>query len=167
MTEKKLFIMLLAVICLSVCFATPSQKGKGHQIISTEQIESAESNNKYDFLLGTYTMEEDDACSCKMKLTIDKKDEEYTYHLITGKRDIKGIIKILDEDDELYVQLPEVEWSESQSPESPNPSKDIFGADFYYNKEDNSFLVQNYGDSMNYFVIFSECSDNKYVILKK
>ena len=140
--------------------------------------------NEYDFLLGTYEGGEDTA---SIRLTIGKEGGKYTYHLVSARRNLEGYAEIQEGEDNLWVVLPDVKWDDYQgdltngnrladADDAAEPNKDenleseasadVYGVDLFVDRETGALYMQNYGNAMNYYVIFSEC-DVKHILWEK
>ncbi len=108
----------------------------------------------------------------KLSFEFTVKDTAVHYTFTSPKRTIENIAKITTNND---VTLYGFEWSEyaggaiddgsedvATKKEPPLPTELGFNINFH----DNEFMIQNYGNAMNYFVIIEEASE-KYVIFKK
>ena len=92
--------------------------------------------------------------------------------LTTTKQDVKGVVNIPDEDHSMLVQLSEIIWADYKEGVNDSdeldkiPSQEVFGVNFEYDSDEGTLTLQNYGNVMNYYLVFEEC-DCKYIILKK
>jgi len=161
MKTKKILIVLFSLFALASCGNKSTQNQKGDA-----------GADKYDFLLGTYSLDKEFCEDCGMILTIEKEVGKYVYRLTTTKQDVKGLVNVLDEEHSMSVQLPEIKWADyKEGVKDPDeldqiPSQEVFGINFEYDADTGTLMLQNYGNTLNYFLMFEEC-DCKYIILKK
>ena len=162
MAKIKFFIVLMAMCMLVACNNQNSNTQNTNVENSDEQTGTSQSEDKYQFLTGTYVLDEEkcEGVDCggdcgKLTLTITAENGIYGYHLITSKQEITGVAEIIDEDNTVTVHLPDVKYLEDAS-----------GANFDYDPEDHTLGMRNDGSSMNYNLIFPEVKC-RYVFLKK
>ncbi|WP_299897196.1 hypothetical protein [uncultured Aquimarina sp.] len=98
--------------------------------------------DSYQLYSRTYVLEETASCGLEIKLTGDQ------YHLKTSKREHTGTYKIQDG----YITFKGLL--------ADNPKREVQGS---YSKDE--IVIQNYGNAMNQFTVFEECSDQKYLRL--
>ena len=121
---------------------------------------------------GFYEEQAENEETCIISLQIEKKEEAYRYHLITAVKNQKGRAR-LKKDTEgkgVYIVLEGIKWSEtSEEAALPKHGKTIgkeaaYDVDAFFTDEE--MVIQNTGNSMNYFVKLGEC-DKKYIHLIK
>ncbi|MBL3658882.1 hypothetical protein [Fulvivirga sediminis] len=126
------------------------EKGKAQSTLKSYNNEQKQAENnfvdqsKYD---GQYILMA--ANDCQLQIDISGG----IYHLETSKRKLKGTIEILKNNQQVYLLFKRLIGDD--------PGEDVSGK-----YEDNSIIIQNYGNSMNQYTRLSECSD-KYLVLKK
>ncbi|WP_299221817.1 hypothetical protein [uncultured Aquimarina sp.] len=101
-------------------------------------------NGSYEIHKKTYTLETESPC----KLTVVLEDNRY--YLKTNKREHSGTFLVKDGSITFEGLLTD------------EPKVEVQGA--YY---ENEIVIQNYGNSMNPFIVFGECDDQKYLHLRK
>lgn len=95
-------------------------------------------NNK---ISGIYLISDNKICNESIKIEL-KKDSFFIYEGVNLKG--KGIYKLIEDNSNTYLQMNSIEG--------------------LYKRD--SIIIQNYGNSMNEFVLFSEC-DAKYLYFIK
>lgn len=121
---------------------------------------------------GLYKEQTENDETCIISLQIEKQQETYSYHLITTTRNQKGKAHLKKDivGNSVYVILEDVEWSEtSEDVALPHDRKDtdqetVYDVEAFFT--DGEIVIQNTGNSMNYFVKLGEC-DKKYIHLAK
>ncbi len=119
---------------------------------------------------GVYVKDEE--TKCNLQLTISFSEGEFFYKLQTPSRTLSDKVSFFRDLDEqiVYINLDGIEWAESLggidengNPKNPvnDTQKGIEGV-----LSGDSIYIQNYGNSMNYYVKLAECED-KYLFLKK
>lgn len=124
-------------------------------------------------LLGTYKFSI--PSGCKITLTINRLKGNFYYHMITTERNLKGKVTFSRSLDEKlnYINFHGIEWAESSGDVSEGPDDDdrkpkqptpaiVEGL-----LDDNEIIIQNYGNAMNYYTKLGECTDEKYIHLRK
>lgn len=117
----------------------------------------------------------DESEYCPMQVEIKKEGVIYTYKMTTTKNEYKGQVAFHrpDKDDSsLYIEFPDIMWAEdrgnlglAESEEDMPASSETWGVLGLWNG-DQSIIIQNAGNSMNYYIKIGEC-DVKYIILEK
>ncbi len=115
-----------------------------------------------------------DETPCDLAVTITKKDGEYFFRLKTNLRDIKGEVSFMRdiEANETYISFEGIKWAEYGGDMSKPNKKvtteksrkipdSIEGA-----YSENEIIIQNDGNSMNYYVKLGDC-DRKFIRLVK
>ncbi|GAA3760397.1 hypothetical protein [Flavobacterium ginsengiterrae] len=133
--------------------------------------------NENESIEGIYETQLDDTESteCKISLQISKTAKGYSYFLKTNKRKLKGIANFTTEKSgEQFLKLEGIKWDEyegdisnEEENDSISNSKELeipVGISANYVKD--TLTIQNYGNSMNYYTILSECG-RKYIRLIK
>lgn len=106
------------------------------------------SNSCFAFDLdGKYVL--DSSYDCSIEIVIDR---EHFYSRV-NKSEMRGKLGIVNEDNELYLTFHGLVGS---FPES----------DVKAEYKDSMIFIQNYGNSINDFTVFADCS-SKYLILEK
>ncbi len=107
-------------------------------------------------IAGKYVINYDETsefCKCKLEILISKSKGTYYYHITSEKRNKKGKVKISRDSEANYISFEGLIGDENAGELSGDLS-------------DDSIIIQNTGNSMNYYVRLSEC-DAKYIYLKK
>jgi len=101
------------------------------------------SEGKKDVIVGVYLLK-----SCengRFKIKIEKKENLYTYNILDLRSIIeKGNLEVLEEDGIVYLIFGKIEG--------------VF--------DKKSIVIQNYGNSMNEYILFTQC-DEKYLSFEK
>jgi len=119
-------------------------------------------------------LEDGAAPGCQITLDIVKRQAQYFYTLISDTT-YKGKVSISKSEDgkESYVTFEGIEWAEyegdiSNDSEEEREQKPVMklpvGIDGQL--QDKEIIIQNYGNSMNYYVKLAGCGD-KYIRLVK
>ena len=167
MTNKQILIAFIAMGMLAAC---NSKKN------NTQNADTENSAGKYDYLIGTYNLVDPQSCGDgSMTLTIKADNGNYTYQLKTPAQNVEGKVEIIEGDCSVILELPDVKFAEykgaipedKSADEMPN-LQEMYGVSLMYSNEDGtpSLSIQNYGNEMNYYVIFKEF-DCKYLFLEK
>ena len=101
----------------------------------------------------TGTYKTDTAKDCVIELIITSQSDGYHYKIKTSTREQEGLLEITKIEQEVYLKFIGLLGTE--------PKDEIEGQ--YTNK---TIVIQNYGNSMNQYLNFSEC-DIKYLELLK
>lgn len=116
--------------------------------------------------------ESDSVKTCPMRIEITKKDGSYRYHLKNHTLDKSGKVGFDRdlEEQSVFIIFKGIEWAENEGEldNDGNPKyKTGLPTDIDAVIEDDSeLIIQNYGNSMNYYVKFANC-DEKYIHLTK
>ena len=124
---------------------------------------------------GTYVVinEPDAADQCNMTITIEQVGKSYMYKFLSDTRALSGKLSVVanQEKDGYNITFEGIEWSECEGALDDNgePKAEealplpvgITGV-----IKDKQITIQNYGNSMNYYVQLEDCS-NKYILLQK
>ncbi|MCF6279657.1 MAG: hypothetical protein L3J14_04855 [Flavobacteriaceae bacterium] len=116
--------------------------------------------------------------NCDLTLSFFKSKGEYYYNYKSNDRSLKGKVSF-SRGDNLYINLENIEYAEDYFDVSL-PEEDIekskkykelkkigkrkIGIECQYNSEE--IIIQNYGNSMNYYVKLYDCGE-KYIHFKK
>jgi hypothetical protein len=130
--------------------------------------------SKAEDITGTYYAESIDGQSesCNMSVLIKKGPKAYIYEFTINGEKIKGKATVKENDNkETYINFEGIKWAEYEGDISQDPEKGDttslelpVGIDgLLAGKE---ITIQNYGNSMNYYVKFAGC-DEKYIRLVK
>ena len=141
----------------------------------SENIKPLEGNSKNGKALfeieGHYQLKKGN--SCKMNLTLYYQKNQLKYRLKTDTHDYSddAEIELNDAKDGYYITFKNIEWSEylggldnEGEPIDKNLEipKSVSGT--LYKDE---ILIQNYGNSMNYYVVFEDCGEKYIELVKK
>lgn len=119
---------------------------------------------------GVYVNNEE--TKCNLQLTISFSEGEYFYKLKTPIRTLSDKVTFFRdlEEQKVYINLEGIEWAESLGSidENGNPKNPVHDTQKGIEGElaGDYIYIQNYGNSMNYYVKLEDCKD-KYVFLKK
>ncbi|WP_344930957.1 hypothetical protein [Aquimarina addita] len=117
--------------------------------------------------------------NCNLTFNIFKKNNKYHYKFKSKKREISNYLDIIEEDKVLYLNFKGIEWYENKGELGPEYFEDIPDSliqkkeetlptevsALFENKEMN-FVIQNYGNSMNYYTKLEEGCE-KYLYFSK
>jgi hypothetical protein len=95
-----------------------------------------------------------------VNLIIIKNDNGYKYKMAAPNRSLEGNINISD--DHEYLILDGIQWASLEIDEIPQELPESVSV--YIDK--NELIIQNYGNSMNNYVIFDDIGE-KYIHLTK
>lgn len=125
-------------------------------------------------ICGKYETNEEQG-GCPMTLLILNNKGDLNYILTTINESYKGKISITREleieNTKIYIKLEGIQWAEYKGDISKDESinEDIqgrpVGIDGLLNE--NEIIIQNYGNAMNYYVKFQECSQKYIYLIKK
>lgn len=123
-------------------------------------------------LIGNYKLAKEEGCN--LTIEISKSKGAYYYHFKSTKRTLKGKVTFSRSLNEkvVYLNLNGIEWAENSgdiSKEGPDDGKQIGYLPTIVEGllSDNEIIIQNYGNAMNSYTKLGECSDEKYIHLKK
>ena len=122
---------------------------------------------------GNYTIEDNDY-GCELNLTLFYENNKLKYKLITGTRELSDDVEIElnEEKNGYYITLTNIEWSECKMIEYDAENDEQIDSDLPLpvgiqgSLYQNEIIIQNTGNSMNYYVQLGEC-DLKYIRLIK
>lgn len=101
---------------------------------------------------GTYKSK--DFKGCPISLIITSGSDGYHYKIKIKTREKEGRLKILKEGSDVYLSFVGLIGKK--------PKKEVEGQ-----INGNSIVIQNYGNTMNEYLVFSECNNTKYIELSK
>lgn len=90
---------------------------------------------------------------CNLEIVVNRENGNYHYKINSEFHNETGILKIKEIENELYFEF--------EGLFGVNPREEISGK-----LMNNIIIIQNYGNSMNQYLRFSEC-DTKFIELKK
>jgi hypothetical protein len=127
---------------------------------NTQKTENSEDNKSADTLIkseniatdysGTYKTED---ATCTLSIVISKSENQYSYVITETKKEYKGNLSIENSDGEVYFTF--------DSEIGDNKAGSISAK-----YENNTLIIQNYGNAMNEYHFFKQC-DLKYIELTK
>jgi 5-hydroxyisourate hydrolase-like protein (transthyretin family) len=97
--------------------------------------------------------------NCNLKINITNHRGNYTYHLISYSKNIKGRLKLSFSKNDYFAALVGTKISESGKLVKENDPIRI-------QIQNDTITIQNYGNSMNYYVQLNDCSE-KFIKLAK
>ncbi|WP_156166815.1 hypothetical protein [Pedobacter sp. BMA] len=186
MLITKVFYTILFVFFTLILFSCTNNN---HKLISSSIKDStiksssdlpipkqiSPSSGPADEIAGTYNIvnEPVETDKCSMTITISKDAKGYTYTFTSDSRSLKGKLSVetTAENNGYYITLEGIEWSEYEGPlDDEGDPKAKEGLDLPVGVDallqDHSITLQNYGNSMNYYVKLADCG-KKYILLKK
>ncbi|WP_316799612.1 hypothetical protein [Pedobacter frigidisoli] len=188
LTSKRSLIILfssLTIILFSCTDNNPPAVSGGikDSLIKSDSVQYAKhipkqispSSGPADEIAGTYNIvnEPVETDKCSMTITISKDAKGYTYSFTSDSRSLKGKLSVetTAENNGYYITLEGIEWSEYEGElDDEGEPKAKEGLDLPVGVDallqDHSITLQNYGNSMNYYVKLADCS-KKYIVLKK
>lgn len=115
-----------------------------------------------DTLIGIYKFA--NGSSCHLTIEISKSKGLYYYHFKSPVRALQGKVTFSRSLDEnlVYINFNRIEWEENGGDIPKSLPTSVGGL-----LSDNEITIQNYGNAMNSYVKLGECSDEKYIQLKK
>lgn len=124
-------------------------------------------------LIGSYKLAKEEGCN--LTIEISKSKGAYYYHFKSTKRTLKGKVTFSRSliEKVIYINLNGIEWAENSgdiSKEGPDDEgKEIGSLPTIVEGllSDNEIIIQNYGNAMNSYTKLGECSNEKYIHLKK
>lgn len=121
-------------------------------------------------LIGTY--KPDSETPCVLTIKISKSKGEYYYHFKSTIRTLTGKVTFNRslEENLVYISFNGIEWEdysgEVGSDDGPKETEYLpIVVDGLLS--DDKIVIQNYGNAMNAYTKLAECSDVKYIYLKK
>ncbi|MFC7345850.1 hypothetical protein ACFQO9_03830 [Chryseobacterium zhengzhouense] len=188
-------VLLFCIIVLAIIFITGFDRGRmpkreeleytqenldtikkadSTTTITSENINSLKDNSEKEKKIfeieGHYQLKKGN--SCKMNLTLYYQKNQLKYKLKTDTHEFSddAEIELNEAEDGYYITFKNIEWSEYLGgldnegdpieKDLPIP-KEVSGT--LYKDE---IIIQNYGNSMNYYVVF-ECGDKYIELIKK
>ena len=157
--------LFLAILCLISC---ENRK-------TNSPIQDTSKTKILDSISGFYKTEIDSNYSetCELSVEIRKNKNQYTYHLKTDLRDVKGKVGFVrDSPNELYIVFEGIEWDEYLGDETNEIDDDVeekntkipVGIEAYVGND--TLTIQNNGNAMNSYTKIGECG-RKYIFLIK
>lgn len=149
-----------------------SKSGRSNDTFSKDSTTQSRFSEEIE---GTYNVvsNADDAEKCQIKITIKKVSEQYRYIFTSESRTLEGKLSLEgDKNNEgYYITLEGIEWSEYEGELDDNgeakSKEDLkLPVGIHGVIKGNEITIQNYGNSMNYYVQLADCGE-KYIILKK
>ncbi|MCX8534360.1 hypothetical protein [Chryseobacterium luquanense] len=121
---------------------------------------------------GNYEFKKEET-TCKMNLTLYYQKNQLKYKLKTNTREFSdnAEIELNEKKDGYYITFKNIEWSEylggldnEGEPIDKNLSipENVSGTLYK-----NEIIIQNYGNSMNYYVVFDDCGEKYIELIKK
>lgn len=189
-------VLLLCIIALAVIFITGFDRGRmpkkeeveeaqknfetikksNTAITKVPQSHPKDNSEQIKTLLfnieGNYEFRKEET-SCKMNLTLYYQKNQLKYKLKTNTREFSddAEIELNEKKDGYYIRFKNIEWSEylggldnEGEPIDKNIAipKNVSGT--LYKDE---IFIQNYGNSMNYYVVFKDCGEKYIELVKK
>ena len=190
-------VLLLCIIVLAIIFITGFDRGRmpkkedieyAQENLDTiqkedtastkisENIKPLEDNSKNGRTLfeieGRYEFKKENS-NCKMNLTLYYQKNQLKYKLKTQTHEYAddAEIELNDAKDGYYITFKNIEWSEylggldnEGEPIDKNLEipKSVSGTLY-----EDEIIIQNYGNSMNYYVVFEECGEKYIELVKK
>jgi hypothetical protein len=107
------------------------------------------SKKQFDEYTGSYkTIDQE---SCPIVLSIFSQKDELHYKITTSSRELVGQLVIIKQDNEVSLRFVDLLGD--------NPKDEVSGL---FNND--TIVIQNYGNAMNQYIVFSECG-TKYIEL--
>ena len=135
---KKTFINMRYIFPVMILIITASC-GQGNKKAFQEYV-------------GTYKTS-DETSNCSIVLTVTSLKDGLHYAIKTNTREQGGRLEVTKSDSDVYLNFVGLLGSA--------PKEEVSGQYI-----DNKIVIQNYGNSMNQYILFSEC-DMKYIELLK
>jgi hypothetical protein len=135
--------------------------------------ETGASEGSLSGIEGTYVVinEKEESEKCMMTITIEKAHKGYNYRFKTDSRSLNGKLTVeADKIEHGYnITLEGIEWSEYEGEldEEGEPKQELeLPVGISGVIQENQIIIQNYGNSMNYYVKLPDCG-KKYIVLQK
>ncbi|MDU1893052.1 MAG: hypothetical protein E6767_20440 [Dysgonomonas sp.] len=160
-TEMKCTI--LTFITITLFFSGCGQIKQNQVKTELNNKQPLSDSNQKESIEGRYRNSEETAC--QLLLDIIKSENGYLYKLQVKDHLYEGEVTISDDGDEKYVILEGIPWVKNigmlNGDSDPDEIEGIptYGLEIYWG--DNEKVLQNYGNSMNYYVKL-DC-DEKYI----
>ncbi|NDV69008.1 hypothetical protein [Dysgonomonas sp. 25] len=126
-------------------------------------------------IVGIYTIsneEYSESGNCPVRAKIERKDGKYLYTLTIDRTQYRGDVSFTREigryGEIAYITFEGFKWAENlgdiSDEDAEHIATDTYGLEGVWEKK--GISIQNYGNSMNYYVKIREC-DCKFIFLKK
>ena len=150
--KKLIFpVMIFAFVLTFISCKDTSNKENTADTVKTDSVTSVstevKSESKIPDFSGTYTTAND--ATCKLTMILTKNGDSYNYKITGEKYDKSGTAKVEDADGS-YGFVFDGKFGKDNDME------------LFAQVEGSNLVVQNYGNSMNEFIIFPQC-DSKYL----
>jgi len=161
----------IIIFCFFICASCQKRETQKENNASKQVVKSEENNNEnaINLILGNYIPDEG-CCNCIFNIKFTRENNKLVYHLKTIKREIIGIAEIsITENKYIYITIP-IEWDDYQGDVTLESyelykGKKPMGIDMSFDPEFKTITFQNYGDAMNNYIKFSECDNDKGIML--
>ncbi|MGX7666708.1 hypothetical protein [Flavobacterium pedocola] len=132
------------------------------------------SENGFLFNIEGIYLTTENEIECQIKLEIFKENETLKYKFKTPKKDLTGEVSVSlnEKKDGYYLSLKGIQWSEYEGTIEYDENGEEIENEYELPKDlkgilyENQIVIQNTGNSMNYYVQLAEC-DLKYIYLNK
>jgi hypothetical protein len=164
---RKIILIIFFCIFLSCTRKNPKEintpiveENQKEILVNNTQEDNSNKNNtatkiEMENIEGHYVNYDD-----SINLIIIKDDNGYKYKIVTPNRNLEGKINISD--DLEYFILDGIQWASWEIDEIPQELPESVSVYI----DENDLIIQNYGNSMNNYVIFDDIGE-KYINLTK
>ena len=165
---RKIVLILFFCIFLSCTRINPEERNisiveinQKEILVNNTQEDNSNKNNTATIVemenIESHYVNYDDS----INLIIIKDDNGYKYKMTTPNRSLEGKINISD--DLEYLILDGMQWASWEIDEIPQELPE--GVDVYI--DEGELIIQNYGNSMNHYVIFDDIEEKYIHLIKK
>lgn len=124
-------------------------------------------------IAGTYKLNKETGCN--LTIEISKSKGAYSYHFKSRTRTLKGKVTFIRslEEKVVYINFNGIEWEDNRGdisrdgPDDEPKETEYLPTSVEGLLSDDEIIIQNYGNAMNSYTKLGECSDEKYIHLKK
>jgi hypothetical protein len=143
------FSVFIVMLLLGVsCTSTVNNNNSGEA--NADSVKTTKSENALPDISGYYRLPE---TGCNLALTITKENDGFKYYFKGEHLDLEGIALLSQEDSIYYITF--------DGPIGNTPPKTV-SAQF----KENTITIENYGNAMNEYNYFPDCSE-KYLEFSK
>lgn len=175
---KVITVILVFFILISCNTNTPNNKTAGNSIIKKDSIKTQSKMNLIPLnkinLIGKWENEK-----CHLSFHIFKTKNQYYYTFKSEIREISDSLDIIKEGKGIYLNFKGIKWSENKGELGPEYFEEIpdsliqekkeilpIGISALFDSKEENFVIQNYGNAMNYYTKLEEGCE-KYLYFNK
>ena len=177
----KLITLTLILSVLLSC----NTRSSNNEIIYNSKIQKDTLKIKNKIITNEKTFKEIDILGkwenekCSLSFQIFKKRNQYNYIFKSEKREISDTLEITQEDRVIYLNFKGIEWFENKGELGPEYFEETsdsliqekeevlpIGITALFDSKEKNFVIQNYGNAMNYYTKLEEGCE-KYIYFYK